>query len=327
MNTFRRRGSILIVVVGMSAIVASLGLAFLARSRASADETALVVREAQARIVLIAACSYVQEASRIGWDDGAAHRETFGWIDVRDGAAGPKFDEGPDDDARFPIGSSARFPLDVMRRPPFALAATAVYNPMRQDPAAAGYAMPYLRHPDPQPAVANGWPGVVGPGAWNDYRDGDRRPRAEATGLAWFRLHRHSAARFVVTCGAGASAGWRDWAEVSAAGAEAEFGGDAAAFAELVAHEARAWYLIEWSAAVLAPEYQNQLDSYQREIAPHPWTERDGYMQWPLNATHCRQRAAPGRVSATAIRSQMHARNCGGTIRWVQRLREAPERW
>jgi type II secretory pathway pseudopilin PulG len=114
-----RQGTILIIVAGMSALLATMALTFVAKMRADAEESALVLQEAQARIMLAAACNYIQEGSRIGWDTykaaGSAnptdandafpgdpnssatvpvHEETFGWIDTRDGSSGPKTQEG-----------------------------------------------------------------------------------------------------------------------------------------------------------------------------------------------------------------------------------------
>ena len=115
-----RSGTILIIVAGISALLASLALTFLARNRSDAQETAATLQDVQARIMLVAGMNYIQECSRIGWDryprtvgepfvsdhptqlndtypwSGVAddtpvpiHEETFGWIDVRDGSIGP----------------------------------------------------------------------------------------------------------------------------------------------------------------------------------------------------------------------------------------------
>src|SRR4051812_49619291 len=86
-----RRGSILIVVSGLSAILAVLAFGFLTRMRMDGEESSAMVAETQARIMLYAALSYVQEGSRLGWDDPATpeHEEAYGWVDVRDGRVGP----------------------------------------------------------------------------------------------------------------------------------------------------------------------------------------------------------------------------------------------
>jgi hypothetical protein len=115
-----RQGTILIIMAGLSAVLAGLAVAFIARCRSDAEETSTMVSEVQSRLMLVAACNYIQECSRIGWDryprkPGDAqpvpalpteandvfpgggggqvvnvHEETFGWIDVRDGSIGPK---------------------------------------------------------------------------------------------------------------------------------------------------------------------------------------------------------------------------------------------
>ena len=121
-----RQGTILIIVAGLSALLAGLTLAFIAKNHSESEETRIALNDAQARLMLVAACNYIQECSRIGWDryprlpaiPGAppgpplspplptetndvfpgggggqtvsVHEETFGWIDVRDGSIGPK---------------------------------------------------------------------------------------------------------------------------------------------------------------------------------------------------------------------------------------------
>ena len=103
----RRSGTILIIVAGICALLASLTLAFILRSRSSLEETNALEADVQARIMLIAACNYVCEASRIGYEplspldplyplvdsanppNSPNHIESFGWVDVRDGSTGP----------------------------------------------------------------------------------------------------------------------------------------------------------------------------------------------------------------------------------------------
>jgi hypothetical protein len=112
-QTQSRSGTILIIVAGISALMASLALTFIINARADVEEIEVTVRDAQARIMLVAACSYIMEASRIGWepmnppiDDTKAptpvsteHVEAFGWIDVRDGGLGPRIETGGITDA------------------------------------------------------------------------------------------------------------------------------------------------------------------------------------------------------------------------------------
>lgn len=118
-----RRGAVLIIVVGLSAMLVSLALAYLARARADASETSALLADAQARVMLHAALMYIQEGSRIGWSSAAketapvngsgwregtsfdalgqrsvsslpsgvidAGGEAYGWTDVRNGWLGP----------------------------------------------------------------------------------------------------------------------------------------------------------------------------------------------------------------------------------------------
>jgi hypothetical protein len=112
-----RSGTILIMVAGISALLASLALTFLVRMREDVISSHQIMREVQARIMLAAACNYIMETSRMGWDhplfedglpsnyngtvpgnpinaDDQLHREGFGWVDVRDGQIGPKDEKG-----------------------------------------------------------------------------------------------------------------------------------------------------------------------------------------------------------------------------------------
>ena len=99
-----RSGTILIIVSGIAGLLASVAIAFLARIRNDVDDMSAVVRETQARIMLAAACNYIQEASRIGYDPRpdsgvnniVEHLEAHGWIDVRDGSMGPRINSLPD---------------------------------------------------------------------------------------------------------------------------------------------------------------------------------------------------------------------------------------
>ncbi len=308
-----RRGALLIVVSALAAIVAALAVAHLMRMRSDVEEMRGVEREAQAHIMLVAACTYVQEASRLGWDDPATpqREEGFGWVDVRDGTLGPKpITDGSDDDRRFPIGHVARCPMRVMQRPPWATAQTVVYNPIRTDlpPADPAWGRPFLTMPDPQPAVANGFPGVVATTNWQAWADGDRAPRPESTGLAWFRARRDGPDTFVLTCGAGATDGWRDWDEIVTAGAEQAFG-DRERFADLRRDERLLWYLVAWTGRICSSEYH-----YLDNILGGP----DNYICYPQNSSH---------YANGPPRGPGHNKNMVGSILWVQRLRDEPTRW
>jgi hypothetical protein len=104
-----RVGSTLIIVAGLASLLLLVSVTFLQRIRADGEESALVVRDAQARIMLVAALQYLQETSRLGWrkntgtetapvyvsdaeggGDGGPGYECYGWTDVRDGSIGPR---------------------------------------------------------------------------------------------------------------------------------------------------------------------------------------------------------------------------------------------
>jgi hypothetical protein len=342
-TTTSRSGTVLIVVAGISALLAGLGLAFLARMRSDSEESQVTIRETQAHIMLVAACTYLQEASRLGYDGAGTdpyHREGFGWIDIRDGRRGPKATHersdvdpttsglaaspdawGRDDDSAFPVMTYRRVPMYAEQVPPFAIRLDAAPNPI--DPANG---IPYLSRPDPMPVRA--------PADWNNptaaefeaFEKGDPTPRANTVGLAWFRLFRlggtadprfarYNAATFIVTCGAGGSQGFRSWTEVATEGQQPLFGGDPQLFATLREAETRLWYLVEWSPAV-GGQYLFNL------VHHRDWTwdaNNDAfsisqYDQFPVNYSHYSH-------------SQAKIKNYGGTIRLVQRLVNEPPEW
>ena len=168
-----RRGAVLIIVVGLSVALLGLSMTFLVRMRADANESQVLIRQAQARAMLVAACTYVQEASRIGWGE-----EAYGWRDIRDGGQpnavpGPRGRDGrrlPMDAAgnwlvdpsapplqRWPaIGGAARCPMRVPVLPPYATRGVFAYNPVarrwpHRDPNLSGGEVRYNAL-SPQPA-------------------------------------------------------------------------------------------------------------------------------------------------------------------------------
>jgi hypothetical protein len=336
-----RRGTLLIIVAAISALLAALALTFLARMRSDVEESQAIVQYAQAKIMLAAACNYVQETSRIGWDryplksSGASpstpivdglhiHEEAYGWVDERDGSVGPlnrakqplaDLTQG----GKWPaIGTWVRCPMYVMKRPPYATALTACYNPMNRDSTSADFCWPLLKYPDPQPVTSNGWTKTGGPGSvsnarYAEFEAGDRTPRPQTVGKAWFRVYRDGPGTFVVTCGSGGSMGFRDWAtEVVPQGQTDLFGGTAgkAMFDDLRATEIRLWYRIEWTAASTEVSYHN-LDHDFGQTWEH-------YESWPPNASH---------TWSGAVRTQTWMKNPVGTIRWIQRLMTEPTYW
>jgi hypothetical protein len=383
-----RQGTVLILVAGISALLASLALTFMVRNRSDAEETRVTLREVQARIMLVAALNYVQECSRIGWDryprlppadpaditpdtsfpaspplmtadndafpgggaSGSAtvrvHEEAFGWIDVRDGSIGPRTampDSGPSAGDPTPHayravfdstpaqsdgvqqrpywpapGGIARCPMYAWRQPPFAIQPTACYNPIQADPAqsaASDYLWPYLRHPDPQPLGSKGENGTFSGAAaaragYVAFAKGNAEPRVQTTGKAWFRVLRDGPTTFLITCGAGATLGFRSMKEATDQGLGALFNDDPSLFQSLQDQETRFWYRAEWSPS--GPE-----GTYHWELH-HATGSWDSYLQWPMNASHS---------WTYGPRSPSFDRHMGGTFRWIQRLVSEPTFW
>jgi hypothetical protein len=358
-----RSGTILILVAGVSALLAGLCVVFLARMRSDVEETQNTLREAQAHIMLVAACNYIQEAARIGWEDPGStdpyRKEAFGWIDVRDGAIGPKatrarsdidpatlagssssdvFKWGVKDDSGFPVMSFRRIPMFVKTIPPFAIRLDAAPNAiipgnaLPSNPPVARNGTPYLVRPDPMPVLAPVDPSNPSAAEFTAFETGNPRPRANSTGMAWFRLFRlgamspgdprydarfarYNAATFIVTCGAGGTEGYKDWAEVVGEGRQALFNNDQQMFEAMRSVETRLWYLVEWSPAV-GGQYLFNIIHHRGWILDangykHSPSEYD---QFPINNSHYSH-------------SQARIKNYGGTIRMTQRLINEPPLW
>ncbi|MBA3707308.1 MAG: hypothetical protein H0W83_00645 [Planctomycetes bacterium] len=91
----------MVIVAGLCMILLTLAVTFLVKMRMDSQESIMLVRDAQARIMLVSALQYIQESSRLGWrdlskiitdpwGDGSPGYETYGWTDVRDGSIGPR---------------------------------------------------------------------------------------------------------------------------------------------------------------------------------------------------------------------------------------------
>jgi hypothetical protein len=321
-RTGSRSGTILIIVAGISALLASLALAFLARMRSDSEESQWLLREAQAHLMLSAACNYIMETSRLGWDQPPvtpgtpilAHTEAFGWVDVRDGTPGPKDQNGQPVRGTPALGSPARWfdpptganhpalrcEMYVQRRPPYALKPLVAPNAVKTTGANVGWPLP-LR-PDPQPLFAPDTNQA-------DYILGDTKPDQARYVPSWFRIKRVTGATFLVTCASGDTHGYFDWPEVSGDSAAGMFNNDPQLFQQLQSQEVRLHYLVEWSANVASSDYQN----IQNE---GDWggQTRDHYLQRPLNRAH-------------ESRSQGRVVNLVGTIKYVQRLKDVPLKW
>ncbi len=308
-----------------------MALAFLVTARGTGEQATLIEQHAQARLMLMAGCSYVLESGRIGYLDSAGRNaEAYGWIDVRDGSIGPKLRGASDPSvgvvpagvsltpvleasrpslSRWPaIGAAMRAPMAAMVRPPMAIRAVAATNAIGNDASdAATFGMPYLRNPPVSPVAAT----------LAEFIAGDRRPLPETANRAWFRAYRDGPATFVITVGAGGTQGFRDWNEVLAQGAADQFANDPAMFATLRSVEVRQWFRVEWSDSVTNPQTHHN----------HPFAQiNDPAVAFPINVTDSKTLEQRG-VYAAQRRSLPHSRNSAGTIRWVSRLRIEPTFW
>jgi hypothetical protein len=335
----RRRGTILIVVAGLSALLASLALAFLVHMRSDVEEATELVNEVQAHLMLVAGCNFIQEGSRLGYDTNPpavtpntpsspyVHDEGFGWIDVRDGTLGPQDQNHQPVWATRPqfawmdLGTGAssrpafRGPMYVENRPPFAIQQTVARNPISTLVGDPNYGMPLMVNPDPWP-VADPTSGTYR----SDYITGDTAANPQFYTGSWFRIYRETPATFIVTCGSGETRGWADFRELTGGSRSAMaalspndvvyFHNDKNLFDGLKAAEVRLWYRVEWSAAIHSSDYQNVNNNF---------SNIDQYFWRPLNTLQESQGAGG--------RSQPHDTNMVGTIRWVQRLTGPPTNW
>lgn len=336
-NHTSRTGTVLIIVAGISALLMSLTLAYLMNMRADMEESELVVREAQARIVLIAGLQYIQEASRLGWDrkNTPEHEEAFGWVDVRDGRAGPRDKYGNPlytvGSGEFPDigGKAARFPLHMLEQPPFALTTNFTYNPAPRDATLTWQKLVNYDKADPQPAAKS----------WEKFRDGDPRVRLDSTGKSWFRVYREKntatasaelsnyvePATFTVTCGAGGTYGFRDYQEADDAEQEDLFNGDPQYFALLRTQERILWFRTEWSPAVGGSEMgvrlEPKLDTTKTD------KRRSGFLDLPKINLDAYKDYYKGTPLEIATQSWWVNRNPVGSILWIQRLDREPDHW
>lgn len=346
-----RHGTVLIIVAGICALMVSLALTFLLRMRNDVMESTLIVREAQARIMLVAACQYIQEAARIGYDDSTNeyHKEGYGWIDIRDGTVGPKpsyassrlngqlpygvAGYGVNDDSKFPLQSVRIFPMYALTSPPYAISMQVAPNPIDPDPLPNANGTPWLVKEDPNPpAEIAALPANQQFIAW---KSGDPTPRQQSMGRSWFRLlrcgpgskahlARYNAATFIVTCGAGGTQGYRsrDWLTMLPTD-QALFMNERTMLAALEAEEVRCWYLVEWSPAI-------------GDVMMNSFTNRGSYNPFNYNLG-LSGNLQPWRFPQHALtqpnytfgeyNTPMKQRNFGGTISYVQRLVNEPPDW
>jgi len=281
--------------------------------------------------MLSAACAYVLESGRIGWDDPSDNgtpdsiQEAFGWVDVRSGLVGPRDRAGgalysdtkvlkrrvTDAAATLPnwpaIGGVCLAPMMVYERPPFAIDRNITPNPIVNIPAQTDFGLPLLKNEEPRAQFSPDLSAAATVAQrWTDWKTGSRvipgdansplRLRTSGDQQAWFRLKRDSPATFVATVGCGGTLGYRDWDEVEVRGATARFANDQAFFEQLLDDEIRMWYRLEWSPAIRStgPNYGGAHNGIGTNLGMQRW--------------------------ATTI-------NQAGTIAFIQRLRSPPVEW
>ncbi len=353
MSLRSRSGTILIIVAGISALLAAMALTFLARMRSDVEESRLVLQYAQAKIMLAAACNYVQEASRMGYDrysesgstspttgmrmdipDFPIHEEAFGWVDTRTGDAGPFDREGlpffPDSSGtqtrtdKWPgIGTHVRCPMYRMQIPPYAVKLTAAPNAMQSDnPSGADYCYPLLRYPDPMPVEDNFW------------RVGTRmntphpmKAASPADMRAAYRRHQEGDPTPVVeTTGKAWFRLYRDgpgtFIVTCGAGGTDGFkdwsemsAQDRMAFMD----DARLFQTLRQTEVRLWYRIEwtaAVLETSYHNLHHEVARDHEHYLTWPPNSGHT--------WSDTSRRTQTWTRNPVGTIRWIQRLMTEP---
>ena len=340
-----RRASVLVIIAGVLAMLSVLSVAFLMRMRQDAQESDLVIHLAQCRLMLHSGMQFVQESSRLGYATAADPSvEAWGWIDVRNGAIGPR------DNNSAPLytagswpapGSVKRAPMHLVKRPPFAVVPHMYPNriPTETDSAVDPqyvdrFGVPLLSKPDPLPAFDPALGAYTGSAAQRQsWALGDLQPVDGSLGLAWFRIYRETGsepdrpakagaagATFVITVGSGSTQGFKDWAEVTAGGAGAQFDDSPSMFASLAAAEIRQWYRVEWSAAVGGGEMRS-LGQHIQETKN--WKGgRNNHARSPLNTSRSRNKESGGETFSSA-----EPRNYVGTISYIQRLETPPSAW
>lgn len=223
-----RRGSLLVIVAGIAALLLSLSVAVLVMSRSLGEPGALVLAEARNRLLLAGALAYLQETSRLGWGAGPGD-SSWGWTDVRDGKPGPRGARdasGETQPQRWSPGGGYPAPGGALRGdpfawklPPYAVAMDLAPNPYRLEDAdatparwepliGAGYTSLASRATEANPLWVgararmkrDGQQGYYSPpvlDSWAAFSFADpavrsqyRVARPESVGQGWFRIYR-----------------------------------------------------------------------------------------------------------------------------------------
>ncbi|HEX3133753.1 MAG TPA: hypothetical protein VHX44_09260, partial [Planctomycetota bacterium] len=302
-----RTGTVLIIVAGISALLASLALTFLVRMRSDVQESQLFLAQTQARVMLGAALSYIGETSRLGWDDPATpeNEEAFGWVDVRDGSVGPRDRTGKalyQAEIDPVLGKGKHWPAigawtvcnsaGLWLRPPTAISPNVTPNPIQQDPSLAWKDLVGFAKASPIP-VADDFAAFI---------KGDDHLRPGSENPCWFRIYRRKPAVFTITCGAGSSGGFRSWQEVMDAGEDQRFG-TSEVWQSMRHEESLLWFEVEWNPAVNTSS-SGYIYAGDRTIRPANISKPFG------NDT-----------------DQPNKRNQMGTFLYIERLEKEPDIW
>ncbi|MDA3961306.1 MAG: hypothetical protein PF961_10995 [Planctomycetota bacterium] len=267
---------------------------------------------------------------------------------------------------RWPApGSVARCPMYRKTVPPYAISPQTVTNPLVFE---RGGNADYTRWADfsnrwPTPMFTQ-WSNTSSPTDPGYFATGIPTPVSDSLGQSWFRVYReveqdHNGVDdagysyddatdidtvdlsghhgiFIVTCGAGATDGFRNWAEVQALGATAQFGSETA-FLEFQQTEQRMWYRIEYNAATGTDEYVYRArDANYLELDNSTTNSSVRVNQWD---DHWKRRfdKDPSALPTTDTITPTHGtdyivqtvRNFNplGTILWTQRITREPPRW
>jgi hypothetical protein len=113
---------------------------------------------------------------------------------------------------------------------------------------------------------------------------------------------------FIITCGGGATQGFRSWAEVLAEGSGQLFGGDATLFYQMRSQERILWFRVCWSGSPGGSYVSVQDVKDQLSATPSQLNQSPANSNW---------NASRGGVNKHAF----------GTISWIQRLAAEPPRW
>ncbi len=275
-----RRGSILILVAGLCAVMALMATAFLSAMRSEAAHNTRLVQETQNRVSLTGACLFILESAP-KWGGGST------------GPSGT-------------VAQAMRGPheLAAWTRPPWAVATRRVYSPLMDgnNPVARPVDEQTYDYRPQAPIVDRqlteahesfrpAYPRKDPTTYLNPSNPQTALPRRvpETLGKAWFRCHHEGQGRFVVTVGAGGTLGHRNWSEASASGAFSS----QAHFEEILATELRAWYRVTWSPYTKAdlerlPEFGDYDNAADPEGVSVDWegfehaSESDGSVAWGI---------------------------------------------